>query len=661
MKSLALISCFFISSGLYSQDISEARIPESSSEIEEERSSAEAETRFSLEPVRFPIDLNTAGQDELKNCGLFNDFQIYNLFEHREKNGKLLSIYELQAIEGFDPAVIQSIRPYIAVSAEDLALIRDPESMRTSVAMLARRGIQERKGYNAPARYLGNPLKMLVKVRHSIRKNLIAGLTAEKDPGEPFLGPANKLGFDYYSGYIQLNDYRMVKKLVLGDFEAGYGQGLILWNSFSLGKSSEVINAARYSPGIISHKGADESGFFRGAGLSLGKKAFVADILYSVKKVDARFDSSDQTYSAPDNTGLHRTINELNRKGSLSETVGSIHLAYRKRFLKLGLTGAFAKLNGNLGRSPHPGDLYDPGGGITANTGLNYYWQVRNMSFFGEAAVDRQRDPAVIAGLMMSLDSRLSISYHYRNYHPGYQAVKGKTFSENTSVGNEASNYLGVQYRAGKAVVISAYYDLYTFPWLKYRKNSPSFGSDRMLRADYPASKTVKFYISARRKVDEENDSFEKLRKHAAVTKENLRVNLDYSLVSSFNLRSRVEFCRYNKAFLTEHGILLLQDISYRLLFWSFTLRYTLFETDSYNSRIYTFENDLPDSFSILSLFGEGSRFYILGRYDIGRNAGLWLKYGQTLYVKGKTIGSGWDQIEGNLSSEIAAELKISF
>src|ERR1017187_1692224 len=49
-----------------------------------------------------PINLNQTTREELQELKLLNDIQINNLLNHIEKNGKLIVIYELQSIDGFD-------------------------------------------------------------------------------------------------------------------------------------------------------------------------------------------------------------------------------------------------------------------------------------------------------------------------------------------------------------------------------------------------------------------------------------------------------------------------------------------------------------------------------------------------------------------------------
>src|SRR6218665_1388553 len=60
-----------------------------------------------------PIDLNTASYEELSSLYVLSVSQIKNLLAHRQQYGDLLSIYELQAIAGFDLKTIQDFLPFL--------------------------------------------------------------------------------------------------------------------------------------------------------------------------------------------------------------------------------------------------------------------------------------------------------------------------------------------------------------------------------------------------------------------------------------------------------------------------------------------------------------------------------------------------------------------
>jgi len=71
-----------------------------------------------------------------------------------------------------------------------------------------------------------------------------------------------------------------------------------------------------------------------------------------------------------------------------------------------------------------------------------------------------------------------------------------------------------------------------------------------------------------------------------------------------------------------------------------------MFKTDSWDSRIYAYENDLLYSFSIPALSGEGSRSYIMVKWDISDSAEIRIKYGITSLIDKELINENKDELK---------------
>ena len=101
------------------------------------------------------------------------------------------------------------------------------------------------------------------------------------------------------------------------------------------------------------------------------------------------------------------------------------------------------------------------------------------------------------------------------------------------------------------------------------------------------------------------------------------------------------------------------QDVKYKPLFskLSFSVRYTFFNTESYNSRIYAYESDVLYGYSIPSFYGEGKKIYFLLKYNIIKNTDLWMKISETIYDDRELTRSGWDEIEGNKLTKLKIQL----
>lgn len=88
-------------------------------------------------------------------------------------------------------------------------------------------------------------------------------------------------------------------------------------------------------------------------------------------------------------------------------------------------------------------------------------------------------------------------------------------------------------------------------------------------------------------------------------------------------------------------------------------LRAAWFQTDSYNSRIYAYENDLLYSFSIPAFFGKGVRTYINLKYKISDHAEIWFKLANTSCFNVESIGSGYNEISGDRKTDVKFQFRL--
>ena len=89
--------------------------------------------------------------------------------------------------------------------------------------------------------------------------------------------------------------------------------------------------------------------------------------------------------------------------------------------------------------------------------------------------------------------------------------------------------------------------------------------------------------------------------------------------------------------------------------------RVTLVDTDDYDTRIYTLENDLIYYYAIPAFDGKGLRYYFNIRYKGFRNLTAEIKFARTRWLDATSIGSGNDEIQGNKRSEIRGQFIYRF
>ena len=301
------------------------------------------------------------------------------------------------------------------------------------------------------------------------------------------------------------------------------------------------------------------------------------------------------------------------------------------------------------------------------NVGIDYNYIFRNFNFFGEQAMSKNGGMAFVNGVLISLDPRLSITVVQRNYQRNYQNLLSNAFSEGTTSANEKGTYIGISAKPSNAISVSAYYDRFEFPWLKYLVNSPSAGNDYVAQLTYTPSKKTEMYFRIRQRNKQINTSNPDAAMDYIVpaNETNYRFNISYSILPSVKLRNRVELLDYKlENTKPEKGYLVYQDVIFNKIGkpLSVTLRYAIFQTDSYNSRIYAYENDMLSSYSIPSYYNRGSRFYILLDYNLTRKIEIWLRYSQTFYDNQNVISAGsLSEIDGNTKTEIKAQVRFKF
>jgi len=226
--------------------------------------------------------------------------------------------------------------------------------------------------------------------------------------------------------------------------------------------------------------------------------------------------------------------------------------------------------------------------------------------------------------------------------------------------------YAGISIRPGISWRIDAYADLYKFPWLKYGVDAPSTGSDYLIQALYRPNKQLEIYTRYHAESKANNVNPDQLTTSAVLSqpKESWRTQISYRINAAITLRNRTEIVWFDKKGISpEEGFLIYFDLFYKPVLKPFatSLRLQYFETGGYDSRLYAYENDVFYSYSTPVFYDKGYRYYINFSYDVNRKITLWAKWSQTIYRDKTLIGSGLDEIEGNVKSEIRLQAMYRF
>ncbi|TRX62198.1 helix-hairpin-helix domain-containing protein [Fulvivirga sp. M361] len=630
-----------------------------------------------------PLDLNTATLEELRSLYILSEKQILEFEDYRTRYGPLLSIYELQAIPSFNVSTAKRLLHFTHIVSSGLTKGAHPFLQRVLkeennyLLLRYERTLEEKRGFSpidssSTTRYKGSPDQWYARFRVSHTNDFSLGLTTEKDAGEQLiLDPKTKrYGNDFYSFHLQLKNRGKLKNVILGDFQLQSGQGLIFGSGFNIGKGAETITTTRrVNSGIRPYTALQESHFFRGAAITAKVSNNVTmttlysrinqDAVIQTDEVSAEFVSTIRT------SGFHRTTSEISAKDQLMEQNAGVSVTYQKNRLMLGANYLFTRYSIPMIRNTTLISQNEFAGKDNMVYGTFFNYAVDNYTFFGEIARSASGGHGIVTGLLAPLSKKVESALLFRNYSKAFHSFYGNGFGELNRNNNERGWYWGIKYTHDEHISLSAYFDSFTFDWIRSSALAPSQGHEYLLRLNYSIRKHTRFYFQYRRQSKARNATNEDLTGNIPVTvqgvKDNYLVNLEHKVSNHFSFKSRIQWSSFTLSNPSTQGFVLIQDVNANVKNWRISGRMALFETDDFDNRQYAFERDVLYLFSIPALNGKGIRNYFMLQYKLSRNVDFWLKYSRTHFRNAKTIGSGLEEINGSKRTVIRLQTRLRF
>jgi hypothetical protein len=538
--------------------------------------------------------------------------------------------------------------------------------------------MQPSEGFVSPnpaSRFAGARPSLMIRYKYQFKNLLQYGITLDKDPGEALF---NKYGLnipgDFRSAHLFVRQAGFIKTLAIGDYTLNLGQGLIHWQSQAFKKSSSVLNTKRQSEVLRPYQSAGEFNFLRGVAVTMGKRALNVTGFISKRTLTANTVLDEDgmlVVTSINSSGLHRTAGERADKNAvrLTSSGGGIHWSGNSHKISLNIVGHQYSLP--IRKRDQPYNIYSVRGRFWLNASMDFSYTISNYHFFGEAAVDKNLAPAILNGFVASLHRNLDLTVVYRNLGTRYQSLYGNAFTENTSPGNEAGVYCGMSFRPREGWRVDVYNDMATFRWLKYRIDAPSSSMQQLLQVTWKPGKHTEYYSRLRVRSKALNYSVGQIARYPEQGRTfSWRSHFSHRLDRKFTMRNRVEVCLFRPApsAVKEYGYSFLTDIVFKPPFhwYSFNIRFQYFDCDSYNTRIYNYENDVPMSTSIPALYGTGVRAYAnfsskhLLKWLRSRTLALSLKVAHSVYGGTSSIGAGTSEIKGNAKTDLRFQAVIA-
>ena len=161
-----------------------------------------------------PVDLNHAGRGRLLASGLLTPYQVASLLDYRAQTGDILSWTELALVDGFPAPFVDALQAFAVLGVQG-TVPGQREDRRFGLELQLRGAVradgQAAGGLKAEAN-VGERAQAFVSIRNTL--------------SEPTLG-APTLSAAYYGK-------RALGQLIVGHFNARFGQGLLQWSGFQL-------------------------------------------------------------------------------------------------------------------------------------------------------------------------------------------------------------------------------------------------------------------------------------------------------------------------------------------------------------------------------------------------------------------------------------------
>ena len=540
-----------------------------------------------------PINLNNTSDEELSQLYFLSSHQIDAILLYADKH-PFESIYELRMIPCLEEYEIRNLVPFVCIGAstQDKMYAREvfAHASHEVIARVDARNIEDYTG--------SDPVYAQVRYRFDYRRQVVFGAQLRRPAG----GMARDL---QYGAYLQLRDIGHLHTLVAGNYQASFGQGLVLAPAFRSGKSAYVSSVGQTREGLRYYSSTDGAGL-HGAGATFRwewNKQTRLDVsaMYSLQR------ANDSTWHHVVGANMTVRYKRLEIQLTAVENIWSDSIrpyrntAYNTHYFRgtnQAVIGAAARYNGGW---------FDAFAEVATT---------QNASHQPSAVSIQKWGVGILAGSRFYPADGVSLVALYRYYSPYFDNALGYGFSESSRIGDENGGYIGWDITRLRHWRFSGYVDVFYFSGPKYGiPQSPTIGYDVMVEPQY-ICRDWKLSLRLR------------ARQKGSLATYSTRAQFDWSR-GPWSLRTTAD-----ANYVQSYGISIAQDIAYGFQQVPLSLRLRLqgFDANEWNNRIYLYEHDVLYAFSIPATYGIGGRAYLCLRWQIIPQLALYARVSETVY-----------------------------
>ena len=563
---------------------------------EQEAENAAENENYLQELLSHPLEINQLNREDLLRLPFLWPAQINAFLQQREKAGAFKHLNEaLAALE---------------VTGDTLALCREIFFL-SSPRLIEVKNLSARWRVTRPAtveeKWLGPPYRSYERATISTGA-LSLGVLAERDPGEKRLDD-HRLFYGLWQNGPQNNK----RRVIAGNYQIEWAQGLVLWSPYGMTLSADVHAASRREGrGLLPYLSGDENAALRGGALAWNWPQLSLLAFASSQRLNVTLrDSAAVSY---DESGYHRTATELSHRRTLQEKiVGAAAKMNWQNKVALGVLAYRSEYDKDWVRKNLSAGYFDFSGRVNELIGLSLASTTAGLQANVELAKSRSggvAGSAVLSGEASRL--RWTVESHY--YGRAFHSPHGRAFNSIADPPqNEFGYSLGLSRRLRRGLWAEIFVAKRQDLWRTSSLPLPGSQLRAGARLDWKIQRSLLLQMRWQQtRGDELTPATSKM--ISPQSRHSGRLKIEYQASAALRLTSRLDVAQ-KSPLAAKRGLALSQEAQWKMRRrWQITTRYTLFDTPT-QAPIYLYEHDLPGIFTNFALRERGRRAYIYLRY----------------------------------------------
>ncbi len=485
--------------------------------------------------LQHPLMLNCVSESRLEESGLFSRYQVASLCDYRLRHGDVLSFTELAALDGFGHDFVMRLRPFVSLESYRLPSSRPYKSVRNDISV--RTAFRKGSGHTYGLKY-----------RLTCGERLSGGIAVSRTSGATSMVP------EAFSGHLAYNFRRKPGKIIIGDFNARFGQGLALWNGMGFNGLGSAASFMK-KPSSIS-----ASSSFTG---SYSLRGLAADIRLGPSRLSV--------------------LTAVSRNKDTLSILPAVNLSWFMRNGRFSLTHYAEVFMSGIPSIRIP-DM---------KTSADMAYCIRGIDIFAEAAYDWvSSETAALAGIVIPAGTCLRLASMLRCYPPSYRPMHSAAARSTTRCTNEHAASFAADFTSdNRKHLATVSVDCAYFPHPKAVE-----AAVRSMQIKTKAQWTCIF-----------NEVFAAVIKYSGTIRtwgdpfrNDIRLDFKYES-NTFYAALRLNALKCRKA-----GFLAYAEEGYHNESLSVYFRQGIFRIDNWADRIYVYERDAPGSYNVPAYYGRG-------------------------------------------------------